>query len=287
MRVSRLLGGILFGFLLPAQLRPAYSSPVVASAVSSWTYNSGTQLYTYSYVVTNAANSPHYLETFGIHPTVRPVSMSAPSGWSVFRGWQGDTTAVVWAVSDLGPDPPNWTGNLYIGLNHMAPGTSKSGFQIVSTQPPDSTGSSVGQGFDTIPGGAHTFGGVKPPALKSLWQEGWVGSAIIPANGYVVGVRPPKNFMQVRFYPPVPNPTQGSVDLTFFQPRPGNVVLSVYDVAGRKLADALHERRGAGPNRVTWKGRGNTGERVVSGVYFYRLMFEGKDVADRQVVVLP
>jgi hypothetical protein len=155
-------------------------SPVVVTVASSWTYNAATGRYTYSYAVRNAANSPNVLDVFGLRPAARPISVAAPKGWKAFRGWEGDSTAVVWAVVDPGPAPPTWRGQLYVGPYNLAPGASLGGFRIESEQPPDSAATFVAQGFDTIPGGGHSFG-PRPPRNRTLWEEGFVGAAVVPS----------------------------------------------------------------------------------------------------------
>ena len=157
----------------------AVGSPVVATVESRWAFDPDTRLYTYSFVITNLPTSPNVLSRFGIRPTSRPVRTSSPKGWTAFRGWQRDSSAVVWAVTDPGPEPANWNGQLLIGPYDLAPGRSATGFQILSDQPPDSAGYFIAQGFDTIPGGAHTWG-PKPPRLRTLWEQGWVARAIVP-----------------------------------------------------------------------------------------------------------
>ncbi len=49
------------------------------------------------------------------------------------------------------------------------------------------------------------------------------------------------------------------------------VTLSVYDSSGKLVRTLVAETRGVGPHEVEWDGTDNTGNRVGSGVYFYRL----------------
>jgi hypothetical protein len=63
------------------------------------------------------------------------------------------------------------------------------------------------------------------------------------------------------------------------------VTLSIYDVAGRRVARLVDARRTAGRYEAVWNGRGSDGQRVAPGVYFARL--EAGDVREtRKVVVL-
>jgi len=286
-KALRQLGPAIGLILLVASPPPATASPVVASAVSSWTFDSITQRYTYTYVVSNAANSPNYLRTFAVRPVARPISTVAPTGWTAYRGWQHDSTSVVWTVTNFGPQPPNWKFQPYVGPHHIAPGASLGGFQIISDKPPDSAAVIFSaQGFDTIPGGAHS-NGPRPPALKTIWEEGWTGSAIGPIDISLVGVSPGPRPNEIQFYAPVPNPTRGGVDLAFMLPKEGRVEIDLYDVAGRRLAVVTKERKPAGRNVVPWDGTDSAGRRLSPGVYFYQLLFEERPVGQRRVVVIP
>ena len=47
--------------------------------------------------------------------------------------------------------------------------------------------------------------------------------------------------------------------------------LDVFDAKGRLVGSLINgEPRGAGVHTVPWSGRGHDGERLSSGVYFYR-----------------
>ena len=178
MRVSPVLAVVGPVVVLLAASIEASATAVVASVESAWRYDPGTRLYTYSYRVTNAAASPNHVRTLLLRPTARPLVCTAPPGWRCFRGWMGDSTAVAWAVIDPGPEPPNWNHLPFVGPTHVAPGETQSGFRLISDRAPDSTAQFVAQGFDTIPGGAHSY--TPPPLNPTIWEEGWVGSAIVP-----------------------------------------------------------------------------------------------------------
>jgi flagellar hook assembly protein FlgD len=49
------------------------------------------------------------------------------------------------------------------------------------------------------------------------------------------------------------------------------VTVRVFDVSGRLERNLAEERLPAGSHTVRWDGRADSGVRVASGVYFYRL----------------
>jgi hypothetical protein len=62
-------------------------------------------------------------------------------------------------------------------------------------------------------------------------------------------------------------------------------VLSVYDVAGRRVAKLLDEKSVVGTREVTWNGCNECGTAVAPGIYFYRLDAEEESLA-RKLVLL-
>jgi photosystem II stability/assembly factor-like uncharacterized protein len=68
-----------------------------------------------------------------------------------------------------------------------------------------------------------------------------------------------------------PNPFNPAVTIDFTLREPTRVALRIFDTSGRLIRTLLDEPRAAGPHRLSWDGRDNTGRSVASGVYFYRL----------------
>jgi M6 family metalloprotease-like protein len=83
----------------------------------------------------------------------------------------------------------------------------------------------------------------------------------------------------------VPNPFNPSTTISFTLPERMPVTLTVYDAGGRAIATLIDATRPAGVNEVGWDGRGASGERVASGVYFYRLE-AGDKVLTKKMLLL-
>jgi len=74
--------------------------------------------------------------------------------------------------------------------------------------------------------------------------------------------------------------------LTFATTRPGPVRVELYDLAGRRVRSLLDAPYVApGLHSVTLDGRGDQGERLGDGVYFYRVQAIERSVAGRFVIV--
>ena len=79
---------------------------------------------------------------------------------------------------------------------------------------------------------------------------------------------------------PRPNPAPGRTSIAFTLPKATSVNLSVYDVAGRRVATLAEGARAAGRHEATFEGRG-----LASGVYRARLIAPGVDRTQRIVLV--
>ena len=83
----------------------------------------------------------------------------------------------------------------------------------------------------------------------------------------------------------VPNPFNPATTIRFSIASKEHVQLMVYDVAGRRVATLVDERRPADIYKITWDGLNDSGERVASGVYFFRLR-AGKFTRTKKMLLL-
>jgi hypothetical protein len=80
-----------------------------------------------------------------------------------------------------------------------------------------------------------------------------------------------------------PNPFRGSTALRFAIPAAGPVRLTVFNVAGRRVADLVNGTLPAGTHTVSWNGRDADGRNVASGVYLYRLEAAGERLTKEMI----
>ena len=64
----------------------------------------------------------------------------------------------------------------------------------------------------------------------------------------------------------------------------GSFELSIFDVSGALVRTLVSGEQTAGEKSVTWDGRSDSGNRMASGVYFYRLTTP--DFTDTRKMVL-
>ncbi len=83
-----------------------------------------------------------------------------------------------------------------------------------------------------------------------------------------------------------PNPFNTSTTIRYYLPENAPVTLEIFGVSGRlvrRLIDGETEK--AGPNSAVWNGFDGNGNRVESGLYFYRLTV-GKNSISRKMLLL-
>ena len=83
----------------------------------------------------------------------------------------------------------------------------------------------------------------------------------------------------------VPNPFNPVTTIKFSIASDQQVRLVIYDVAGRRVRTLIDEHRRADIYKVTWDGRNDHGQRVASGVYFYRLEAPGFSQTRKMVLI--
>ncbi|MGE5179830.1 MAG: multicopper oxidase domain-containing protein [Bacteroidota bacterium] len=83
-----------------------------------------------------------------------------------------------------------------------------------------------------------------------------------------------------------PNPFNPRTRIDFELPRRAPARLDVFDVSGRLVVTLVNGVRPAGPGGADWNGTDRTGNPVASGLYLYRLSFEGSAPISRKLVLL-
>ena len=68
-----------------------------------------------------------------------------------------------------------------------------------------------------------------------------------------------------------PNPFNPTTTISFDLPEDANVMVDIFDVAGRKIRTLINEPKEAGTHQVMWDGQDDHGNSVASGVYVYRI----------------
>jgi len=82
-----------------------------------------------------------------------------------------------------------------------------------------------------------------------------------------------------------PNPFTITTQIAFTLPRAGHAEVVVFDVAGRMVKHLVSQDLPAGTHTAIWDGSDDAGQKVNSGVFFYRLTGPGITASKRMVRV--
>jgi hypothetical protein len=90
---------------------------------------------------------------------------------------------------------------------------------------------------------------------------------------------------ELALYQNTPNPFNPSTTIGYRIPQRSRVTLEVFDIEGRLIASLVSSEQSAGAHRVVWNAMTRSGDRVASGVYYYRLI-AGKETVTRKMVLM-
>ncbi|MCX7798695.1 MAG: T9SS type A sorting domain-containing protein [Melioribacter sp.] len=82
-----------------------------------------------------------------------------------------------------------------------------------------------------------------------------------------------------------PNPFNPSTTISFQIAELSNVKLIIYDALGREIKKLIDEVKPAGKYSVLWDGSDNTGNKVTSGVYFYKII-AGNFIQTKKMILM-
>ncbi len=74
-----------------------------------------------------------------------------------------------------------------------------------------------------------------------------------------------------RLNPSFPNPVNRSATIHYYLPKPSDIRLIVYNLAGREIVRLVDQRMGAGRHEVVWNNKDAHGRDVSSGLYIARM----------------
>jgi len=243
------------------------------------TYDQQQSTYTYAFTIANAANAQNAVSIFGIADAEEPVTGVAPPQWTSFYGFQEKSKAIVWTCVDTLTQPPGgWPeGQPYPSAFDIQPGETKSGFTFTTRNPPTAF-TFYAQGFDSLPHEEDLVNTEYPTLFTTGVSGGLTVVGVAKEEGAARG--------QVELSAPRPNPARGYVTFGFHLPTKADVLLGVYDLTGRRIRTLLSGQRQAGSHAVTWDGSTDAGPTAPSGVYFARLLVDGKRAGRQRVSIV-
>ncbi|MCK5050686.1 MAG: T9SS type A sorting domain-containing protein [Candidatus Cloacimonetes bacterium] len=83
-----------------------------------------------------------------------------------------------------------------------------------------------------------------------------------------------------------PNPFNPETTISFSIPEDSNVDISIYNIKGQKVKTIAHNQYEKGNHSIVWNGIDESGETIVSGVYFYKLYVNGQSISVKKCLML-
>ncbi len=80
-----------------------------------------------------------------------------------------------------------------------------------------------------------------------------------------------------------PNPFNPDTNILFTLPYSGHIDITVFDLFGREILSLLSEVKKPGRHSVYWNGKNSSGKYVASGIYIYRIVFEGQVIINKML----
>jgi hypothetical protein len=119
-----------------------------------------------------------------------------------------------------------------------------------------------------ITGASHSSGQISDVILVKTKPDGTV--AISPETPSIPGT--PKSFTLYQNYPNPFNPvTTISFDVLCAENDKESISVHIYDICGRHVRTLIDRELSTGNYKLIWDGKDEIGQRVASGIYFYKL----------------
>lgn len=96
---------------------------------------------------------------------------------------------------------------------------------------------------------------------------------------------PPAIPESYRLYQNYPNPFNPTTNIRYQLPKPSEVVLKIFNILGQEVRTVVYEKQSAGVKTVKWDGKNNSGQKVSTGIYIYRLQ-AGNKILSKKMLLL-
>ena len=83
-----------------------------------------------------------------------------------------------------------------------------------------------------------------------------------------------------------PNPFSPSTTISFSIPEQSKIQIMIYNIKGQKVKTVTNESFDKGNHSVVWNGVDDSGRKVSSGIYFYKMNVNGKSKAIKKCLLL-
>ncbi len=252
--------------------------------IDSWWYDTAAENWeqaTYEYNGhTIPVEHPQLAGNDAYHTSCENCEQKGKAAWwmmAVLEGWQGSSTDV--AITSFSGEYRNGVVELSWSVGqHDRP----DGYNIYRSEDGGMIYSMINGAL--IPaGGGNRFkdANIVPGRTYRYRLAAVEGSAKYESMIIIVST----TSEQIGLFNNCPNPFNPTTTITFHLNDQHHCTLRVYDVQGRCVKTLCNGNMNRGSHNITWDGTSDSGNRMGSGVYFYRLQ-AGKKVLSRKMLLL-
>ncbi len=114
------------------------------------------------------------------------------------------------------------------------------------------------------------------PDKKAEWESGKQTGVENISNAQLAAFELSQNY---------PNPFNHETHIQFSLLQAGNVRLTVYNMLGQKVNTLVDEQKTAGVYSVKWDGTNSSGQKLPSGMYFYKLEMGSQELSKKMFLM--
>jgi len=198
------------------------------------------------------------------HAMINPIT-GKPTKW----GLSGDPISKIGWIDEL---PQDRFMMISTGPFDLAPGENNA-MTIAIITVPDSNY------FGTVPRLKQRATAIKDffrESMRKLTDVNVKSITIDQLSGYRL------SFVLFQSYP---NPFNHSTQIKFQLEKGSLVKLAIFNVFGQEVNTLIDEFMEAGQHKISWDGSHSTGQKVVSGLYFYQLKTEGQIICKKMLLL--
>ncbi len=96
----------------------------------------------------------------------------------------------------------------------------------------------------------------------------------------------PGNVQAFQLFQNYPNPFNSETKIRYQIAASGAVELKIFDVLGNSVHETQQSHVGPGHYQFTWNGTKSSGENLPSGVYFYQVKYDNKNVQTQKLLLI-
>jgi tetratricopeptide (TPR) repeat protein len=128
------------------------------------------------------------------------------------------------------------------------------------------------------------YSGLIPESMKSFRRDldGYINQLLHPVQTETPTPPVPQSFALKQNYP---NPFNPTTTISFEIPEDAPATLAIYNIRGQLVKEIRYDSLAKGYHQYIWDGRDMNSRSVSSGIYFYRMIYQGKAVTKKMCIM--